>query len=70
MKIPPKRLPRSHSLSALPFPQLWELSIRDVRAADAGAYECQVASHPLAALFFLLRVVGEWLRLCALGMHA
>ncbi|ROT76587.1 putative cell adhesion molecule 2-like [Penaeus vannamei] len=37
--------------------KLWELSIRDVRAADAGAYECQVASHPLAALFFLLRVV-------------
>ncbi|XP_063615086.1 uncharacterized protein LOC134788153 [Penaeus indicus] len=37
--------------------KLWELSIRSVRASDAGAYECQVTSHPLAAIYFFLRVV-------------
>ena len=43
-----------------PLRQMWELQIRDVRAADAGQYECQMTSHPPAALFFQLRVVGEW----------
>nr|XP_027208131.1 uncharacterized protein LOC113801915 [Penaeus vannamei] len=30
---------------------LWQLTLRDVRAADAGLYECQVTTHPHVTLF-------------------
>lgn len=36
---------------------LWELSLREVRLADAGLYECQLTTHPPTSLFFTLKVV-------------
>ncbi|KAG7177509.1 putative lachesin-like 18, partial [Homarus americanus] len=35
----------------------WQLHIRYVQVRDAGAYECQVSSHPPTSLFVHLEVV-------------
>ncbi|KAK7079751.1 hypothetical protein SK128_003109 [Halocaridina rubra] len=45
----------------------WQLHIRYVQPRDAGAYECQVSSHPPTSLFVHLQVVGQRLRRRFLG---
>ncbi|XP_069975220.1 uncharacterized protein [Penaeus vannamei] len=55
-----RRVPDMFTTSADKKPKranLWQLTLRDVRAADAGLYECQVTTHPPTSLFFTLRVV-------------
>ncbi|XP_042873287.1 uncharacterized protein LOC122253921, partial [Penaeus japonicus] len=46
-----------YSVSHVRHQKLWQLTLRDVRVADAGLYECQVTTHPPTSLFFTLRVV-------------
>ncbi|XP_063600340.1 uncharacterized protein LOC134776520 [Penaeus indicus] len=46
-----------YSVSHVRHQKLWQLTLRDVKAADAGLYECQVTTHPPTSLFFTLRVV-------------
>ena len=37
----------------------WALTIKKVRTADMGVFECQVSSQPVMSYFIHLRVVGE-----------
>ena len=40
-------------------PNNWKLQIKYLQARDAGAYECQISTHPPKVLAVRLSIVGE-----------